>query len=82
MVLATITAKGQITIPKSVREKLMVGTGDRLEFICTSDREALVRPVSKKVDDLYGKLHSKGKKVVSIEEMNAAITQKIKADFS
>lgn len=33
MALATITSKGQITIPKAVRERLKVGTGDKIEFI-------------------------------------------------
>ena len=33
MSTATLTSKGQITIPKDVREGLGVGTGDRVEFI-------------------------------------------------
>ncbi len=33
MSTATLTSKGQITIPKDVREALGVGTGDRVEFI-------------------------------------------------
>jgi antitoxin PrlF len=82
MALATITSKGQITIPKSVREKLMLDTGDKIEFIFTNNREALIRPVSKTVDDLFGRLHKKGRKAVSPEEMNDAIARKIRADFS
>ncbi len=81
MALATITSKGQITIPKAIREKLMVGTGDKLEFVFTSDREALIRPVSKTVDELFGKLHKAGIKAVSIEAMDEAIARKLKADF-
>ena len=65
MALATITSKGQITIPKAIREKLMIETGDKLEFVCTSDREARIRPVSKTVDELFGKLHKAGIKAVS-----------------
>ena len=82
MALATITSKGQITIPKAVREKLMLGTGDKIEFICTKNREALIRPVSKTVDDLFGRLHKPERKTVSIEEMDAAIARRIMADFS
>jgi AbrB family looped-hinge helix DNA binding protein len=81
MSLSTITSKGQITIPKEIREKLMIGTGDKIEFVLTSDREALIRPVSKKVDELFGKLHKPGMKAVSIEAMNKAIARKLKADF-
>ena len=82
MALATITSKGQITIPKAVREKLMLGTGDKIEFIFTKNREALIRPVSKTVDDLFGRLHKPERKTVSIEEMDAAIARRIMTDFS
>ena len=51
MALATITRKGQVTIPKSVRDSLMLSTGDKIEFVVTDKREALIRPISKKVDE-------------------------------
>ena len=82
MTLATITSKGQITIPKKIREKLMLGTGDKIEFVITDDRSALIRPISKSVDELFGKLHKPGRKAASIEAMNEAIAQKVKAGFS
>ena len=81
MALATITSKGQITIPKAVRERLMLDAGDKIEFVFTKNREALIRPVSKTVDDLFGKLFIPGIKTVSIEEMDAAIARKIEAEF-
>ena len=81
MALATITSKGQITIPKAVRERLMLDAGDKIEFVFTKNREALIRPVSKTVDDLFGKLSIPGTKTVSIEEMDAAIARKIEAEF-
>ena len=81
MALATITSKGQITIPKAVRERLMLDAGDKIEFVFTKNREALIRPVSKTVDDLFGKLYKPGTKTVSIEEMDAAIARKIEAEF-
>ena len=82
MAMATITSKGEITIPKAIREKLMLGTGDKIEFVFTRDREALIRPVSKTVDELFGKLHKPGIKAASIEAMDEAIARKVKADFS
>ncbi|MBA3029432.1 MAG: AbrB/MazE/SpoVT family DNA-binding domain-containing protein [Desulfobacteraceae bacterium] len=80
MALATMTNKGQITIPKAVRDSLGLHTGDKIEFILKDDGEALVRPVTKKVDDVFGILHKK-RKAVSIEEMDQAIRQKMKEKF-
>ena len=33
MATATLTSKGQITLPRVVREKLGVSAGDRVEFV-------------------------------------------------
>jgi AbrB family looped-hinge helix DNA binding protein len=81
MALATITTKGQVTIPKSVRDSLMLSTGDKIEFVVTDKREALIRPISKKVDEVFGILHKPGRKTVSVEEMDATIRQKMKDNF-
>jgi antitoxin PrlF len=81
MTLSTITSKGQITIPKAIREKLMIDTGDKIEFILTSDREALIRPISKTVDELFGKLNQPGIKPISIQAMDEAISRKLKEEF-
>ncbi len=81
MALSTLTSKGQITIPKAVRDSLRLHSGDKVEFVITESREALLRPITKKVDDVYGRLHKSGRKTVSIEKMNAGIRQKMQADF-
>ena len=78
MSLATLTTKGQVTIPKNVRELLKLHTGDKIEIIVTGDREAVIRPVSKKVDDLFCKLHKPGRKAVSIEAIDEAIRSRMK----
>ena len=81
MALATITTKGQVTIPKSVRDSLMLSTGDKIEFIVTNKREALIRPISKKVDEVFGILHKPGRKTVSVAEMDAKIRQRMRDTF-
>ncbi len=81
MALATLTTKGQVTIPKQIRDSLKLHTGDRIEIIVTDNREALIRPISKKVDDIFGKLHLSGRKTVSVESMNNAIKNRIKTKF-
>jgi len=81
MSLATITTKGQVTIPKSIRDSLKITTGDKIEIIMTNKREALIRPISKKVDDIFCKLHNTNQKSVSIEAMNDAIKNRMKDKF-
>ncbi len=81
MALATLTTKGQVTIPKQIRESLKLHTGDKIEIIVTEKREALIRPISKKVDDIFGKLHVPERKAVSVESMNNAIKNRMKAKF-
>jgi len=81
MLAAKLTSKGQITIPKAVRDSLGINTGDKLEFVVTDKKEALVRPVSKKVDEVYGKLHVPGRKPVSIEQMDKKIKERIRKNF-
>ena len=81
MATATITTKGQITIPKEVRDTLSLTAGDKVEFVLIDKREALIRPVSKKVDDVFGLLHKPGRKAVSVEQMNEGIRRKLREDF-
>lgn len=82
MAASTITSKGQITIPKAVRDALKLNAGDKIEFVVTDKREALIRPISKKVDDVFGILHKPDQKKVSVEEMNEGIRHKMKERFS
>ena len=81
MAQATLTSKGQITIPKNIRESLQIQVGDKIEFTITSDNEALLRPITKRVDEVFGKLHTPGRKPVSVEKMDEKIKQKVRASF-
>ena len=81
MTSATITTKGQVTVPKAVRNALSLKTGDRIEFVLTDNREAIIRPISKKVDEVFGILHKPGRKAVSIKKMNDGIKKRMKDRF-
>ena len=81
MALATLTTKGQVTLPKQVREALNLHQGDKIEIIVTDDNEAVIRPVSNKVDDVFCKLHKPGREAVSIEQMNDIVRQRMKDHF-
>ena len=78
MALATLTTKGQVTIPKKIRETLKLHTGDKIEIIVTDEREAIIRPISKKVDDIFCKLHRPDRKTVTLEAMDNAIRNRMK----
>lgn len=69
---ATLTSKGQVTIPKAVRDKLGLQTGDRIDFVDT-DKGVLILPVTRDLKSLCGILKGRRAKPVSIEEMNEAI---------
>ena len=81
MALATLTSKGQVTIPKKIRTLLKLHSGDKIEIIVTEKREAIIRPISKKVDDVFCKLHKPGRKAVTLEAIDDAIRQKMRDNF-
>lgn len=78
MAHATVTSKGQVTIPKEFIYRLQLKTGDKIEIIATAHREATIRPIHKKVDEIFGKLHKPGRKTISIETMNEAVKSRMK----
>jgi len=71
---ATVTSKGQITIPSSIRSALNVVAGDRVEFVRTADDRFEVVAVTQEVVELRGMI--KAKRTVSIDEMNQAVRAK------
>jgi len=71
-----LTSKGQITLPKKVRDLLRLEPGDRVEFMVQDDGRVLLQPATVDVSDLEGVLHRKGMPIVPISEMQAAITMR------
>ncbi|WP_454726275.1 MULTISPECIES: AbrB/MazE/SpoVT family DNA-binding domain-containing protein [Cupriavidus] len=75
MSTATLTSKGQVTIPVDVRTHLGLSTGDRVEFILNEGTGRYeVVPATSSVTALKG-IIPKPAKPVSIEDMNAAIAE-------
>lgn len=70
--IATLTAKGQVTLPKPVREQLDLHAGDKLDFVLRDDGLLEVVALKQPASKLRGIL-PKPPKAVTIEEMNAAI---------
>ena len=75
MSTATLTSKGQITIPVDVRNALKVNAGDRVEFVqIAPDRYEFVAATSE-VTALKG-MFGPAKKTVSLEAMQVAIAKR------
>jgi len=75
MATATLTSKGQITIPAEVREALRVDAGDRVEFVQIAPGRYEFIAATQPVTALKG-MFGKARKTVSIEDMNAAIARR------
>lgn len=81
MSVATLTTKGQITLPKKIRESLDLSTGDKIEFFIKKDSEVVLRPVVKKVDEVFGMLKKPKQKAVSVNEMNRVLSKRFQKKF-
>jgi AbrB family looped-hinge helix DNA binding protein len=73
MARAKMTSKGQVTIPKSIRDRLGLKPGSRLEFYIDEHGRAVMVPTVK-LSELVGLLR-RPQGALSIEEMNEAIAQ-------
>ena len=71
MSTATLTTKGQVTIPADVRQRLGLESGDRIEFVEIEGGFA-IKPAIDDVRSLKGLLR-KPPRPVAIEDMNASI---------
>ena len=74
--LATLTSKGQVTIPKQARDTLNLDAGDRVEFIIDDDGRLFVLPVTRSIKTLKGML-PKPTSPISLKEMDEAIAQAV-----
>lgn len=72
--MTTITSKGQITLPKSIRDKLKLRAGDRLDFVVDPDGAVRIVPVTSSVKELKG-LVPPPERVLSLEEMDDAVAK-------
>jgi antitoxin PrlF len=77
MPTSRITSKGQVTIPKKIREFLNVGAYDTIDFIQLENGKVLITSEQHSAKALFGMLkHKKQSKPVSVDEMNAAIQER------
>ena len=67
---ATLTSKGQTTIPKEIRERLGSKPGDRIIFTLMPDGTVSMRVKTKRIMALAGALHKKGRKPVPTAKLS------------
>lgn len=81
MARSTLTSKGQITIPKAIRERLGLQVGETLEFrIVESGRVELTRAKVESSAGIVGLLgHLAPEEPVSVEAMDEAIAEAVRA---
>lgn len=75
MASATITTKGQVTIPKEIRDYLKLDTGSKVDFIIDENGTVKLIPLNLPIQKLSGILHRPGMKSATLEEMEAAIKE-------
>jgi bifunctional DNA-binding transcriptional regulator/antitoxin component of YhaV-PrlF toxin-antitoxin module len=74
MAILTVTDRGQVTFRKKVMEHLGVEPGGKIELELLPDGRGLIRAArpTGRIQDFFGVLAGKTKKVASIEEINEA----------
>ena len=80
MSVVTITSKGQVTLPKVIREHLNVDQGDRVEFIVEPDGRVRVQRLAGSAKRLCGIVKRPGVRPLTIEEMDEEIGKALAED--
>lgn len=78
MPTATMTSKGQVTIPANVRKHLNLKAGDKIDFEIEPNGTARIFPFSRKVSDVYGLLAHKRHSPLSTEEIDDRLKTKFR----
>ena len=69
---ATVTSKGQVTIPIEARKRLRILPGTKLEFVVRDDGRLEVIPLAGSIKDLKGAV-PKPKRALTLAEIDDAI---------
>ncbi|MCE5294915.1 MAG: AbrB/MazE/SpoVT family DNA-binding domain-containing protein [Chlamydiales bacterium] len=70
---ATVTSKGQVTIPKEIRDYAHISSGTELDFQIVSEGVISIRPLTRDIKKLKGIAKKKGRKPLSLKAMKQAI---------
>jgi antitoxin PrlF len=76
--VSTMTSKGQLTVPKKIRDKMNLHAGDKREFLFDKEGNCRLIPLTSSMKQLKG-LVPKPSKSVSLEGLQKAIESRDKA---
>ncbi len=79
MPTATVTSKGQVTVPKPIRDRLKLHAGDRLDFVLEEEGKVILRKASIPIQELEGILCRANRKPVSLKEMKETVLRRFGA---
>jgi antitoxin PrlF len=69
MAIATVTSKGQTTIPKEIREGLGLKPKDQIHYTLLPDGTVIMRAKKRSIADLYGALHRPGRRPLPLAKL-------------
>ncbi len=67
---ATLTSKGQMTIPKEIRDGLGMKSGDRVSFTMMPDASVVMRLKIRSMTELAGTLYQEGRMPLPVEQLS------------
>jgi len=76
---ATVSDKGQLTLPKKLRDQMGIQPGARLDLLLGPDGTLQVRLQARGAEALFGMLAQPGEAARTLEEMDAAVTGAVRA---
>jgi len=76
---ATMTSKGQMTIPKRIREELHLKPHDRLTVVTDGDK-AILRPIHGTILGLKGVFHRPGMKPIDFKKLREEFEKEMAED--
>ena len=76
---ATLTSKGQITLPKEIRDRLGLDVGSTLDFQVLPDNTITARAVKPDARRLRGLLKSPHPEPLTVEQMDEAVSRHLRA---
>jgi len=77
--LATVTDKGQLTVPKPIRDQFGIEPGTKLDFEPQPDGTLRVRVLARGSASLFGLLHEPGRQARTVAEMDEGVAAAVKA---